>query len=849
MHRRWLPPFLLLLPLVWLFRHALFGLQHFAFRDAAHYYFPYYRFVQEAWQEGLPLWNPLDGIGQPLLADPTAAVLYPGKLLFLLPLEYSLVYAIYIVAHLWLAGAGAYYCARYCRAGTFGAMLCGISYELSGHVLFQYCNPIYCVGAAWLPWSLLCIEGILRTRARDDRRPRRYMLLLAIVWSMMILGGDPQIAMHSAMLGLLRVAFVSERTRFAGMASLVVAGTLALLLSAVQVLPTAEWAADSDRASRDSARSVWEWASDSMAAGSAVSAAGLWRQSDDPAGHGNRTGDFSVGPWRWAELFCPDFSGRWFPVHQRWIKGIPAEGRTWAPSMYMGLLTVALAIGGLRFLRGSRNRRWLSWMLIFSALAALGEYGIGWLWNEVRFLWMGESYAPSPVANAVGGLYWLLNIGVPGYATLRYPAKWWTIGSMAISLLAGTSWRCAVMSAREAMTRWLVRRVVVVATVLVLPMLVVACVIMVRAEVPSNPLFGPFDTVAAGSGLITSLFHASLVIGLSVVAWRFERRALLLVLVIELIVAQQHLVQTVPREDSLGSVSELQSSCIYRCEPIVAYAPEWARQSSMDRLRELQKCDTATLMPKHHLAIGTRSLRSSVSMSSAAYEALWSATTDEGELPPQRLLDVLGAEWRIVPSGAIESATSRAFADDVETAVSRIGSANAFPRAWIVRDWRQISPVVNTKNGLELREHMSNVWLDDGSIRDFTDFAVVESSDPLPTPPNVVPSETPLECEITQDELTTVEVEVRALGPCCLVLRDQFCRGWMATVSYPDGTEAAVPVLQVNGVMRGVMLQSGDCKVSFRYAPSSVRIGILISSISWLLLVGVIALRGWKERR
>ncbi len=198
----------MLAPLLWLFRRALFGGEMFVYRDAAHYYFPLYHYVQSRWASGgLPLWNPLDGIGQPLLGDPTAAVLYPGKLIFLLPFEFSTCFVLYVVGHLWLAGCGTYVLARHWRVHWQGALLGGLAYELSGQVLFQYCNPIYCVGAAWLPCAVLFLD---RTLITGDRRAA---VCLGVVLSLMTLGGDPQTAYHLLLMGLLLILLLARRDR------------------------------------------------------------------------------------------------------------------------------------------------------------------------------------------------------------------------------------------------------------------------------------------------------------------------------------------------------------------------------------------------------------------------------------------------------------------------------------------------------------------------------------------------------------------------------------------------------------------------------------------------------------
>ena len=71
---------------------AFFGGGQFAFRDAAHFYYPHYYRVQQEWAAGhLPLWEPRENSGMPLLGNPMAAVLYPGKILFaILPYAWGL---------------------------------------------------------------------------------------------------------------------------------------------------------------------------------------------------------------------------------------------------------------------------------------------------------------------------------------------------------------------------------------------------------------------------------------------------------------------------------------------------------------------------------------------------------------------------------------------------------------------------------------------------------------------------------------------------------------------------------------------------------------------------------------
>ena len=166
---------------------AILGKQ-FAFRDAAHFYYPLYQRVEAEWDAGrIPLWEPEENGGMPLLGNPTAAVLYPGKVLFRL-MPYPLAARWYVIAHTLLATAGAVVLARALGIGGVGSVIAGSAYGFGGPILFQYCNIIYLVGAAWMPWALAAVDAWLR-------RGRLWAIgALAVALAMQVLGGEPQSA-------------------------------------------------------------------------------------------------------------------------------------------------------------------------------------------------------------------------------------------------------------------------------------------------------------------------------------------------------------------------------------------------------------------------------------------------------------------------------------------------------------------------------------------------------------------------------------------------------------------------------------------------------------------------------
>ena len=841
MHRVPLPALLLLAPLLWLFRSALFFGEVFAFRDSAHYYFPLYRYVQDAWRSGLPLWNPLDGIGQPLLGDATAAVLYPGKLLFCLPFEYRTCFAIYVVAHLWLAGCGAYWCARYFRAGSYGSLLAGFSYELSGHVLFQYCNPIFCVGAAWLPWAVLLNERMLvdKRNSRTVLR-RRQFALLAVVLTMMVLGGDPQMAYHFVLVASLRAGFLSSKRRWPALRTTGKVALLALLLSAVQVLPSAEWAARSDRAIRTRPRSLPEWAVESVWSGKRAELSGLWERPTPDNEHANKTYDFSVGPWRWPEVICPGVTGRWFPINQRWVRAIPAEKRTWTPTLYAGLLAITLVLMRARLFRGHVRVRWLTWLTILCGMATLGEYGIGWLVNEVRYAVLQEEYVPGAVANACGGVYWLLNVVLPGYASFRYPAKWWTVVALGISLLAGIGWRH--FFGRVPARKFAVRNVAIVSATSLLPLIAVAVFVLWRGRVPPHPIFGPLDVPGAWVGLLVSFAHMALVAAM-LFLWRWQRSAshqaiVLLITVIEIAFANGHLVATSSPVRQLGHES-LQGSCIYRCEPPEAYPQSWMQAGSVNRFEELNACDVQTLMPKHHLTTGTRSLVSSVSMSCADYHRLWKLVGQQdagsGDRSPTiKLLRLLGANYVVAPPDDFGSLDDSVALGN-QTAAERKTVPGTNPRAWLVHRWTQLEPFGAISDFESLRARTREVWEEASNLRFPNRYAVVESDAELLE--SVRTGDAKDECSIDEIQPGRVAVSGYSTSNSILVLSDQFYPDWTITVREGNGARRSADVLRVNRVMKGVYLRSGPFDVEFRYRPRSVRYGAIVSCLSIVTLV------------
>ena len=199
---------------------------------------------------GLPLWNPYYGGGQPLAADPLAALFYPPTHLvhFLSIRNY---YLVLIMGHLVFAGLGMLLLARrVLKLPHLPALVAAVSFEatprLLSHLGAGHVTVLQTV--AWFPWlALACWAAV--------RQPRRWSVPFGVCLALMLLAGHPQMAYYGLlMVGGLTAWLLGSRWRqegrralFASLAGLAVAGALALLLASVYLLPLMEFTVRSTR--------------------------------------------------------------------------------------------------------------------------------------------------------------------------------------------------------------------------------------------------------------------------------------------------------------------------------------------------------------------------------------------------------------------------------------------------------------------------------------------------------------------------------------------------------------------------------------------------------------------------
>ncbi len=613
---------------LWLFWPMISGHTVCGFRDSGYLYYPLFKWIDAQWAAGdIPLWNQYDQFGVPVVADGSSSVFYPGKLVFFLRfLSYEARYGIYLAVHVLIAAASCFWFARRLGCGQGGATLAAVSYAFGGSVLFQVCNVIYLVGAAWLPAALGCVWLMYKKKSFS------WAITGGFFCALIMLGGDPQLVYNIGLIGLGTIGgeFLLTRKRNRGrgkqrfmaaswlatlqVGRLTVLALVAVILSAIQVLPASEWAATSERARFQLPRSIYELATVSSEPYRTRGADDSWRgliKAPAPDIHHDHAFQFSQPPWTIVELLFPNISGQPFPRNGRWSDVLLGADRMWVPSLYSGCLAAIFGLISFRLWGKRRRQVWLSRVGLFFALGSFGWYGLGWLAGEFFDL----SRLPIELGPQTGGVYWLLIVVFPKYIMFRYPAKLFVIVALAMCVLAGLSVnRLRFQSSTQSKFLLSVSIGCFVAMFVVFGF---SGTLLAKfwESVPPDPLFGPFDSANATRAIQFALFQV-VIISLSTlflirnspnISRTFCWFVLSVIAMIDVLFANHWMVANINSEVYVRDVNRVFS------EPplvILPYPSHWLTQSSQNRLNEIALWQRETLFPKHHLEIPMRHIES-----------------------------------------------------------------------------------------------------------------------------------------------------------------------------------------------------------------------------------------------
>lgn len=328
----------------------------------------------EAVRQGrLPHWTPLLGNGHPLLAEGQSGVFYPTTLPLFLALPLAAATNWSLLTTLAVALLGGYTLARVHGARPAAAAVAALAWGLGAVMVLRLKHLNLVQVIAWLPLGLACTEGVLR------RGWELGALLLAGVWALQALAGHPHAAylclVGTGLYALARLAAGEVPRPARSLALLAAAGGLALLLAAVQLVPTAELVGLSLRGRPF----TWEAA--------------------------------TAYPFRPADLvrFVHPFAGGNPADGTLPVERLAETGVFWESHPYLGLVPLALALAA-PWLRRDRKTAALAGAALLCLLLALGRSG------------------------GVYGLAWKL---LPGFDLFRFPSRFLIPFAALAALLAG----------------------------------------------------------------------------------------------------------------------------------------------------------------------------------------------------------------------------------------------------------------------------------------------------------------------------------------------------------------------------------------------------------------------------
>ncbi len=264
----YLPLPLFLLTLLLFFHKMAFSNLILARGDTFLYFYPYWQVAADALRDGrIPLWNSTLFMGSPFVANSQVGFFYPLNWPVWLLLETPYAVSAAILLHLAIAGVGAYLAGRWLLAlDGWAAWVTAVLFALGGYITAQVEHINQLQGLAWLPWYLVVIGWCGRSPRPKWQTIGWATVAFAFLFAMQLLAGHTQTVFISGLTILLWLTaeFTSQfhlRNTEYGLRftlrwqhlkhhiplALVTGGLLALLLTAVQLLPTLELAQHSSR--------------------------------------------------------------------------------------------------------------------------------------------------------------------------------------------------------------------------------------------------------------------------------------------------------------------------------------------------------------------------------------------------------------------------------------------------------------------------------------------------------------------------------------------------------------------------------------------------------------------------
>jgi hypothetical protein len=750
-------------------------------------------FVRAVAAGSWPVWDPGPSFGQPLLADPSAMVLYPLTWLNLVLRPWTY-YTLFVAAHLLFSALGTRRLALRLGLSPAGSLVAAALWLGSGPFLSLQDLWHHFAGAAWMPWVLLAAAGAL-----ESPRAWRALVWGAAMGAQILAGSADMCAMTGLVaLGLLAARLLRADTappdRRAALVSAAVAGCSALALSAALWMTALDVASRSDRAALPEAvRTFW-----------------------------------SVHP---LALFQTLFAGAWtnLPIGAS-LRAALFEGREpFLASLYLGLPAAALVgaalAGGRR-----RGRAVFAAAGLVAILVALGKH------------------AP---------FYDALVVLLPPLRILRYPSKAMVPAALAWAMLAGQGFDAWARrdQVRPRAWRWAVLAplalLLAAATTDVLllwqfPARVAAWVLAPGAADPARQLAPAKAALAVSAGL------AALALALAAVRARSPHRAaagaaLLAVLAVaDLLAAHRGLQPVAPRELYTHRPPVVDALRALPMERVYAY--DYTRGEALARLHRPPDQLPLARVPEGWSLEASLALAMQLHLAPAT-AGRWALRTaydiDYRGLYPHdlaqltlllRAVEDTPAHARLLRWGGVSHVVALHGFDGLRPVAAWQGLFREPTQVFAVPEPLPRTYAVGAARVADGVEAMRAVM--DGALDPSREVLLAEGA-PVAASPGFAGTS-----RVMTDAPDRVRLETTLSAPGFVVLLDGYAPGWRARL---DGVP--VRVARANLVFRAVAVPAGRHVIEYVYRPPWMLAGLGVSAAA--ALAGLLAayLSARRERR
>ncbi len=320
----------------------------FMWEDFINQFYPFRNFAAVSLAKGeLPLWNPYTFNGMPFQADIQSALFYIPNLIQMFFVSGERLHFFwvesFIILHYILAGVSMYFLTKHFKVDKLPALFSGLVYMLSGFMITHGIHQIIINHVAWLPLVLLLFTKSI------EQKSLFYTILGGLTLGHSVLAGFPQLSLYIFLLLLFYFVFLFivklKETNFNQAFSIIpiAAGfiLIAVLLTAIQILPTLELAPLSNRAAISYEKSL----------------------------------EGTFHPQQIITLLIPKFFGEQSAqVSNYWGQG--QYWHYWETNFYIGIAGLLFALFAFSIIHKNKFVLFFSIVFLFAILYALGDFFI-----------------------------------------------------------------------------------------------------------------------------------------------------------------------------------------------------------------------------------------------------------------------------------------------------------------------------------------------------------------------------------------------------------------------------------------------------------------------------------------